>query len=134
MRTHDPESASLFIIGYAPIVLDWCAPCAAIGDTFERQRQIQTALANSKYFKRKAGKDHLFLWTRYNLKPDKSLRALLDSGPIVAVLERAFFMLQRKWPRAFERGSVVMMPYVSSGFVDTGEDTRAMDEAYPYAR
>jgi hypothetical protein len=36
--------------------------------------------------------------------------------------------------RAFEQGSVVMMPYVSSGFIDTDDDTRAAGEAYPYAR
>lgn len=134
MRTTDPEKAGLFIIGYAPILIDWSQPCEAGGDKPTRERQIHDALKSSKYFQRKGGSDHLFFWTRYNLKPDKTLRQLLDSGPIVAVLERSFFMLQRKWPLAFERGSVVLMPYVSSGFIDTDEDTREKDSKKPYKR
>lgn len=134
MRTTDPEKAGLFIIGYAPILLDWSQPCEAGGDKQSRERQIHDALTSSRYFQRKNGSDHLFFWTRYNLKPDRMLRQLLDSGPIVAVLERSFFMLQRKWPLAFERGSVVMMPYVSSGFIDTDDDTREKDSKKPYKR
>lgn len=130
MRTRDPSEAGLFIIGYTPIMLDWSSPCAEVGDKTTREKEIHAELVKSPHFKRKSGADHLFLWTRYNLKPDKALRGLLDSGPIVAVLERSFFMLQRKWPKAFERGSVVMMPYVSSGFIDTREDTGRKDVGY----
>lgn len=134
MRTTDPEKAGLFIIGYAPILLDWSQPCEAGGDKPSRERQIHDALKSSRYFQRKNGSDHLFFWTRYNLKPDRTLRQLLDSGPIVAVLERSFFMLQRKWPLAFERGSVIVMPYVSSGFIDTDDDTREKDSKKPFKR
>jgi hypothetical protein len=65
LRTRDADSASLFIIGYTPIILDWSAPCAAVGDAFDRQKKIHAALLSSKYFKRNSGSDHLFLWTRF---------------------------------------------------------------------
>uniref|UniRef100_A0A7S1DZW8 Exostosin GT47 domain-containing protein n=1 Tax=Hemiselmis andersenii TaxID=464988 RepID=A0A7S1DZW8_HEMAN len=136
LRTSNPSEATVFVIGYTPIMLDWSQPCPRVGDVGARQRAIHDALTGSKWFRRRNGTDHVFLWTRYNLKPDKALRSLLDSGPMVAVLERSFFMLQRKWPRAFEAGRVIMMPYVSSGFVDSdvGEGRARHDRSYPHAR
>jgi hypothetical protein len=48
-------------------------------------------------------------------------QALLDNGPVVLTIDRDYWLLMKYLKKTYERGSVLIMPYVSSTFVDIPE-------------
>lgn len=46
---------------------------------------------------------------------------LLDNGPVVLTIDRDYWLLMKYLKKTYERGSVLIMPYVSSTFVDVQE-------------
>ena len=56
--------------------------------------------------------------SRYKADMTDELKAVLDSGPIIATFDRFSGRLHSYWKQTWKRGSVIVMPYVSSVALD----------------
>jgi len=121
MRTLVKKEAQLFVIGYANALARYAKSCRTVAygqSDDEWDNKVGHALEMDAFFKKNGGRDFLFLNSRYKTDMSQPLHTLLDSGPIVATFDRFSGRLHGYWRNAWTRGSVIVMPYVSSVALD----------------
>jgi len=129
LRTKDPDEASLFFIGYAPLLASRSYPCEGLDPMPAWEKKVADALRGMSHFKRRGGQDFIHLFMKYGQNVNPPLKELYEAGPLVATTDRSFWSISHNLPTPFKKGQVVMMPYVSSTYVDIDVDLgREMDE------
>ncbi len=92
MRTMDKSQAKLFIIGYANPMARLAGKDCVTRDygssPDEWDGRVAKALRDDEYFVRNSGRDFLFLHSLFKVEMSKTLKEVLDSGPIIATFDR----------------------------------------------
>jgi len=84
----------------------------------EWEKDVAAALSESPHFKRRGGQDYIHLFMKYGQNVNQPLKDLYDKGPMVATTDRSFWSISHNLPTPFKTGHVVVLPYVSSTYVD----------------
>lgn len=130
-RTLVKSEASLFIVGWSNMLARYANPCKteAYGDTEDEwDDKVASLLEEDAAFKKKDGRNFLFLNSRYKQEMSKKLKSVLDSGPIIATFDRFSGKLMAYWRKAWKRGSVLVLPYVSSAALDLQHETPSKEK------
>lgn len=121
--------ASLFSDAMVPLRRPTTRPpqCSKIPTDLEVwEKQVADALMESPQYRKKGGQDHLIFWTKYGLGVRERLKVVLDGGILVAATDRHFWSLYHNLPTPFGKGSVIIIPYVASSYVDSDEKFTAI--------
>lgn len=66
-------------------------------------------------------------WVKYGTGVGPKLTALLDGGVLLATTDRHFWSISHNLPTPFKKGSVIIVPYVVSSYVDVDFNETEVD-------
>jgi len=142
LRTLDPDEADLFFIPFSAALVLYSIPCSEYMHPLllnnrgfhEVNSLVASHLNSSEYFRRRGGRDHLHISSYVWLGLQSDILSILDSGPMVLTMERYLFMLASRLPNAYGNNRVVILPYVSSTYTDSGPHGKTQEASKDASR